>query len=152
MSPTALKGGGLISQSIIDGLVNYFGECPLLSGIPPDSRFIDWTSDTAVSYGIIIDSDIEIKKFISGGGKREYNFTLQIRLNAENKMSAENPEWMEQMKKWCADQSSGKNFPDMPDGCIPTKISAERGVLYERDRTGKTGLYKIRFKLKYIKS
>ena len=141
-----------MSQSIIEGLVNYFGECPLLSGIPPDSRFVDWTSDTAVCYGIIIDGDTEIKKFISGGGKREYTFTLQIRLNAENKMSLSNPEWMEQMEQWCSEQNSAKKFPDMPEGCFPAKISAEKGVLYERDKTGKTGLYKIRFRLNYIKN
>ena len=138
-------------QSIIDGLCDYFGRCPLLEHISPDSRFIDWTSDTADCCGIIFNSDAEIKKFISGGGKREYNFTLQIRLNAENKMSPENHEWMEQMEQWCACQNSAGNFPAMPEGCTPTKISAEKGVLSERDKTGKTGLYKIRFKLNYIK-
>ena len=123
----------------------------MLSGIPPDSRFVDWTSDRAPCYGIVIDSDREIKKFISGGGKREYDFTLHVRLAAENKMSGDNPEWMEKMEQWCDEQNRVKNFPGMPEGCIPVRLSSERGVLCERDRTGRTGLYKIRFRLSYIK-
>lgn len=141
-----------MSESIIEGLRDFFSECPLLEGIPPENRFIDWTPDREISCGIIPEGDAEIKKFISGGGKREFSFALQIRLMAENKMSAENPEWMEKMKQWCDVQNAEKKFPDMPDGCTPTKISAEGGVLYERDKTGKTGLYKIRFKLNYIKN
>ena len=140
-----------MSQSIISGLTEYFKECPLLERIPPESSFVDWVSDTGCSYGIIPEGDSEIKKFISGGGKREYLFTLQIRLMAENKRSAENPEWMEEMERWCASRNIKKNFPSMPEGYVPTKISAEKGVLYERDKTGKTGLYKIRFRLNYIK-
>lgn len=140
-----------MSQSIISGLTEYFAECPLLSGISPESRFVDWVSDTGCSYGIIPEGDEEIKKFIADGGKREYSFTLQIRLMSEDKRSAKNPEWIEEMERWCVLQNSGKNFPAMPEGCTPTKISAEKGVLYERDKTGKTGLYKIRFKLNYIK-
>ena len=140
-----------MSQSIIEGLRDYFAECPLLSGMSPDSSFVDWVSDAAGCYGIIPESDSVIKKFITGGGKREYVFTLQIRLMAEDKRSIENPRWMEEMERWCAAQRSEKNFPVMPDGCVPTKISAEKGVLFERDKAGRTGLYKIRFRLNYIK-
>ncbi|MCH5192981.1 MAG: hypothetical protein J1F11_03400 [Oscillospiraceae bacterium] len=139
-----------MSQSIIEGLQDYFSECPLLEEM--SDGFIDWTSDAAGCYGIITDGDTEIKKFISGGGKREYSFTLQIRLDAEDKRSVKNPEWTEKMKQWCAAQNAAKNFPGMPEGCVPTKISAEGGVLCERDRTGRTGLYKIRFRLNYIKN
>ena len=141
-----------MSESIIEGLRDFFSECPLLEGIPPENRFIDWTPDREVSFGIIPEGDSEIKKFISGGGKYEYSFLLQIRLMAEEKFSHENPEWMEKIKKWCEEKNSKKEFPHMRSGCTPTKISAEGGVLYERDKTGKTGLYKIRFKLNYIKN
>lgn len=136
-----------MSESIIEGLRDYFAECPLLSGI----SFIDWVSEATDSYGIIPEGDSVIKKFITGGGKREYSFTLQVRLAAEDKRSAENTRWMEKMEQWCEDQNSAKNFPHMPDGCVPAKISAEKGVLYERDKAGRTGLYKMRFKLNYIK-
>lgn len=136
-----------MSQSIIEGLRDYFAECPLLSGCGS----VDWVSDTVGSYGIIPESDSEIKKFISGGGKREFSFSLQIRLETENKKSIENPELMEEIERWCAVRNAEKNFPHMGSGCIPTKISAEKGVLHERDKAGRTGLYKIRFKLNYIK-
>ena len=134
-------------ESIIEGLKDYFAKCPLLHG----NGFVDWVPETAGSYGIIPESDSEIKKFITGGGKREFSFSLQIRLVTEDKRSAENPGLMEEIEKWCAAQNAGKNFPVMRSGCIPTKISAEKGVLSERDKAGRTGLYKMRFKLNYIK-
>ena len=53
----------------------------------------------------------------------------------------------EELKKF----NAAKNFPVMPKGCTPTKLSAANGSLFERDKTGNTGLYQIQFKLSYIK-
>ena len=134
-------------ESIIEGLRDYFAECPLLHG----SCFVDWVPDTAGSYGIIPESDSGIKKFITGGGIREYIFNLQIRLMSEDKKSPENLKLMEDIEQWCTLKDKEKNFPHMPAGCTPTKISAEKGALCERDKAGRTGLYKIRFRVNYIK-
>lgn len=139
-------------MSIIEGVREYMAACPLLAEIPLKDRFIDWTDPTANNYGIIIDSDVKIKSFITGGGKYEYNFFLQARLRAEDKKSLENAEWVERMETWCREQTAAKNFPKMPEGCTPTKLSASNGSLFERDKTGKTGLYQIQFKLNYTKS
>lgn len=138
--------------SIIESVREYMTACPLLAEIPLKGRYIDWTSPNANNYGIIIDSDVKIKSFITGGGKYEYNFLLQVRLRAEDKKSLENAEWVERMEAWCREQTAAKNFPQMPKGCTPTKLSAENGTLAERDKTGNTGLYQIQFKLYYIKS
>ena len=138
--------------SIIEGVREYMAACPLLAEIPLKGRYIDWTDPTANNYGIIIDSDVKIKSFITGGGKYEYNFFLQARLRAEDKKSLENAEWVERMEAWCREQTAAKNFPNMPKGCTPTKLSASNGSLFERDNTGKTGLYQIQFKLNYTKS
>lgn len=137
--------------SIIEGVREYMAACPLLAEIPLKSRYIDWTSATANNYGIIVDSNNLIRSFISGGGKYEYNFFVQARLRAEDKKSLENAEWVERMEAWCREQTAAKNFPAMPKGCTPTKLSAENGSLFERDKTGNTGLYQIQFKLSYIK-
>lgn len=138
--------------SIIEGVREFMAECPLLAEIPLKGRYIDWTDPTATNYGIIIDSDNLIKPFISGGGKYEYNFLLRARLRAEDKKSLENAEWVERMEAWCKAQTAAKIFPKMPKGCTPTKLSAANGSLFERDKTGNTGLYQIQFKLNYIKS
>lgn len=138
-------------SSIIQGIREYMAACPLLNEIPLKG-YIDWTSDKEDNYGIFRDSDVLVKSFISGGGKYEYNFVLRARLKTEHKESLENTEWVERMEQWCADQTAAKNFPIMPKGCTPTKISAENGSLFEYDKNGKTGLYIIQFKLKYTKS
>lgn len=139
-------------ESIIKGVREYMAACPLLAEIPLKARYIDWTASNANNYGIIIDSDVKIKSFISGGGKYEYNFFVQARLRAEDKKSLENAEWVERMEEWCREQTAAKNFPKMPNGCTPTKLSAANGSLFERDKTGNTGLYQIQFKLNYTKS
>ena len=126
-------------MSIIEGVREYMAACPLLAEIPLKARYIDWTASNANNYGIIIDSDVKIKSFISGGGKYEYNFFVQARLRTEDKKSLENAEWVERMGDW------GKSF-------TPTKLSAANGSLFERDKAGNTGLYQIQFKLNYIKS
>lgn len=137
--------------SIIESVREYMAACPLLAEIPLKGH-IDWTTADANNYGIIIDSDVVIKSFISGGGKHQYNFMLQARLRTEDKDSLVNAEWVERMGTWCNAQTAAKNFPKMPKGCTPTKLSAENGMLFERDKNGKTGLYQIQFKLYYTKS
>ncbi len=59
---------------------------------------------------------------------------------------------MERLQDWISKQNTAKKFPVMPAGCTPTKLSAENGMLFERDKTNTTGLYQIQFKLCYIKS
>lgn len=139
-------------STMIQGVKEYIAACPLLKEIPLKARHVDWTSGDANNYGIMFDSDSLVKPFISGGGKHEYNFSLQARLRTEDKKSLENAEWVERMEAWCREQTAAKNFPAMPKGCTPTKLSAANGSLFERDKTGNTGLYQIQFKLNYIKS
>ena len=139
-------------SSMIKAVREYMAICPLLSEIPLKDRHIDWTSDTADNYGIFVDSDIPIRKFISGGGKYEYNFVLQFRLTTNDFVNLENAEFIERLQGWCDSQTIAKKFPVLPHGCTPTKISASNGMLFERDKNGKTGLYQIQIKLNYIKS
>ena len=138
--------------SIIDSVREYIAACPLLDEIPVKARHVDWTSGDADNYGIMFDSDNLVKSFISGGGKHEYNFALFVRRFAKEDVDRlANSEFMERLQDWCGKQNREKNFPAMPKGCTPTKLSAENGMLFERDKTGNTGLYQIQFKLSYIK-
>ena len=137
-------------MSIIQAVREYMAECPLLAEIPVKARYIDWTDDKSTNYGIFVDSDNIVKKFVSGGGKHEYNFVIQARLRRDDKKSLENAELVERLGKWCAAQTAAKNFPKLPEGCTPTKLTAANGYLYENDDTGKTGLYQLQLKLSYI--
>ena len=144
----------MYTDSIIKGVREYMAACPLLAELPIANKkgYIDWVSDGNENYGIIIDADVEVKPFITGGGKHEYNFVLQARLKNEDKAALDNAEWVERMSNWCAEQSKAKHFPDMPKGCTPTKLISANGMLFERDKPGKMALYQLQFKLNYIKT
>ncbi len=140
-------------SSKIQGVREFMASCPLLEEIPLKDKHVDWTSKSAVNYGIMVDSDNVIKKFITGGGKCEYNFAIFVRKFA--KLDAErlqNNEFLERLQNWVSEQNAAKNFPVMPSGCTPTKLSAVNCMLFEYDKDGKTGLYQIQFKLSYTKS
>ena len=140
-------------STMIQGVKEYIAECPLLGEIPVKGRHVDWTSSDADNYGIMLDSDNLVKPFISGGGKYEYNFTLFVRKFAKEDVDRlANTEFVERLQDWCNKQNAAKNFPAMPKGCTPTKLSCANGMLYDRDKAGNTGLYQIQFKLNYIKS
>lgn len=141
-----------MATSIIQSVREYIATCPLLSEIPVSKKAIDWTDETADNYGITPDGDSLLKGFISGGGngKRQYAFALFVRkftLTDLNNLA--NSEFLERLQAWCDTQTKLKNFPEMPLGCTPTKITASNGFLFELDKTGKTGLYQIQFKLIY---
>lgn len=140
-------------STMIQGVKEYIAVCPLLKEIPVKGRHVDWTSGDADNYGIMLDSDNLVKPFISGGGKYEYNFTLFVRKFAkEDADRLANTEFVERLQDWCSKQNAVKNFPAMPKGCTPTKLSCANGMLYDRDKAGNTGLYQIQFKLNYIRS
>lgn len=142
-------------NSIIEGVRGYIAACPLLSSIEIKKRHIDWTDETAGNYGICPDGDTLIKGFISGGGngKRLYSFSIFIRQTAfEDYQRLANSKFIEDLQAWCEAQSKLKNFPTLPTGCNPTKITTENGMIFEFDKTGKTGQYQIPFKLFYIKT
>lgn len=138
--------------TIIEGVRAYIASCPLLAEIPVSSKGVDWTDESNKNYGIMPDSDQLLKGFISGGGngKRQYAFALFVRNFTTSAVeNLANAEFIERLQQWCDTQTKLKNFPEMPLGCTPTKITAENGFLFELDKNGKTGLYQIQFKLIY---
>lgn len=99
-------------SSLIQGVREYIAACPLLEEIPVKARHVDWTSDNADNYGVMFDSDNLVKPFISGGGKREYNFTLFVRRFAkEDADRLQNSEFVERLQDWCTKQNAAKLFP-----------------------------------------
>lgn len=68
-----------MSESIIKGVRAYINNCDVLADFKVVKRFIDWTDDSDDNYGIMPDGEKAIRKFITGGGKFQYNFTLYIK-------------------------------------------------------------------------
>lgn len=137
-------------DSIIAGVRAYISGCSALADFKVGKRFVDWTDDTDDNYGIMPDGEKAIRKFITGGGKYQYNFTLYIkRLSTSDAARLKNAELLEKVQHWCNANNLNKVFPPLPDGCTPTKITAENAMLIEQSIKNNT--YQIQFTMLYTK-
>lgn len=139
-----------MSESIIKGVRAYINSCDALADFKVGKRFIDWTDDSDDNYGIMPDGEKAIRKFITGGGKFQYNFTLYIKkLSTSDAARLKNAELLEKVQRWCEGNNRNKVFPQLPSGCTPTKITAENAMLIEQG--GNKNTYQIQFTLIYTK-
>lgn len=139
-----------MADSIISGIKEYINGCKELSGFKVNKRFIDWTDDSPDNFGIMPDGEKTVKKFITGGGKMQYNFTLYVKkLNTDDAVRLKNAELLEKVQRWCEKNNLEKVFPQLPSGCTPTKITAENAMLIEQGKNNNT--YQIQFTLIYTK-
>lgn len=137
-------------DSIIAAVREWLGGCELLSEIPPKKRHIDWTDADNENYGLFPDGDIVLKKFLNGGGKHQYSFTLYInKMTSEDDMRLRNAGFLERLQHWCEDKTIAHELPELPCGTC-TKIEAANGMLAET-ASRKYGKYLIQFKLYYMK-
>lgn len=138
-------------DSIIAGIKEYISGCDALSSFKSGKRFIDWTDDNGDNYGIMPDGEKVIRKYITGGGKMQYNFTLYIKkLSADDIQRLKNAELLENVQQWCSDNSRKGIFPELPTGCTPTKITAENAMIIEQST--KCNTYQIQFTMLYTRN
>lgn len=139
-----------MNNSIISAVRAYISGCSALADFKVGKRFVDWTDDTDDNYGIMPDGEKAIRKFITGGGKYQYNFTLYIkRLSTSDAARLKNAELLEKVQHWCNANNLNKVFPQLPVGCTPTKITAENAMLIEQGIKNNT--YQIQFTMLYTK-
>ena len=139
-----------MSESIISGVRAYISSCNALADFKVGKRFVDWTDDSDENYGIMPDGEKAVRKFITGGGKFQYNFTLYIKkLSTSDAQRIKNAELLENVQRWCEKNNLAKVFPQLPNGCTPTKITAENAMLIEQGKNNNT--YQIQFVLIYTK-
>ena len=139
-----------MSESIISGVRAYISSCNALADFKVGKRFVDWTDDSDENYGIMPDGEKAVRKFITGGGKFQYNFTLYIKkLSTSDAQRIKNAELLENVQRWCEKNNLAKVFPQLPSGCTPTKITAENAMLIEQDKNNNT--YQIQFTMLYTK-
>ena len=139
-----------MNDSIISAVRAYISDCSALADFKVGKRFVDWTDDTDDNYGIMPDGEKAIRKFITGGGKYQYNFTLYIkRLSTSDAARLKNAELLEKVQHWCNANNLNKVFPQLPNGCTPTKITAENAMLIEQGIKNNT--YQIQFTMLYTK-
>lgn len=137
-------------DSIIAGVKEFLNGCDALQAFSIKNRHIDWTDEANDNYGIMPDGEKTISKFLTGGGKRQYNFTLYVnKLSEGDAQRLKNAELLERVQTWCAKRTRDKKFPVLPEGCTPTKITAENAMLLEIGKS--RNKYQIQFTLMYIR-
>ena len=104
-------------QSIIEGLTDYFLQCPLLK----DGVFrVDALGSEPAEYAIesAVTSPV-IRTYVDGSSIRQYQFNFNSReaYSMDRIMAIQNESFYEDFCSWVEEQSLIGNLPEMPDGC-----------------------------------
>ena len=138
------------SFSIIEGITDFFMQCPLLN----DGTFrVDSMGDTPVEYTIEtgIFSPV-VKNYINGDTERiyQFNFGSKEYYSMDRWQNIENSAFYEHFANWIEEQNKRANFPDMPEKCTPMELTVlSSGYLF--DASMRNARYQIQLQLTYYK-
>ncbi len=139
-----------MSGSIIEGLSDYFLECPLLK----DGAFrVNALGGTPVEYAIesAVTSSI-IQTYIDGSTvrQRQFNFNSREAYSMDRVTAIQNESFYEDLCNWVEEQSILGNLPEMPEGCEAQAVNVlAPGFLF--GATEGTAHYQIQLQLQYFK-
>ncbi len=137
-------------QSIIDGVTNYFLNCPLLK----DGVFrVDALGSKPVEYAIEtgLTSPI-LKTYIDGSSIRQYQFNFNSReaYSMDRIMAIQNESFYEDFCNWVEEQSMLGNLPEMPEGCEAQSLTV-LAPGFMLDATMENAHYQVQLVLQYFK-
>ena len=137
-------------DSIIEGITNFFLQCPLLK----DGAFrVDALGDSAVEY--TIETGIftpVVTTYVNGDTERIYQFNFGSRefYSMDRIQNIENSAFYEKFSNWVEEQNWNENFPEMPEKCYPRALTVlSPGYLF--DGAMKNARYQIQLQLEYYK-
>lgn len=112
----------MAADSIIQGIVDYFMECPLLEdgvfrmdALGEDA--VEYTIETGVFYPIV-------KQYIDGSSVRQHQFSFASRefYSMDRIQNMRNIRFYEKFAEWVEAQSRRGRLPDMPEGMRPNEL------------------------------
>jgi hypothetical protein len=137
-------------NSIIEGVAAFLQTCNLLK----DGAFrVDALGDKPQEY--MIETGIFtpiIETYIDGSSDRRYQFNFGSReyYSMDRVQNIANSTFYEDFANWIEAQDSAQNYPEMPEGMHPEKLSAlSPGYMF--DESGKNARYQIQLELIYHK-
>ena len=137
-------------KSIIEGLADYFLQCPLLG----DGVFrVDALGSDPVEYALesAITSPI-LKKYVDGSSIRQYQFNFNSReaYSMDRILAIQNESFYEDFCNWVEEQSMIGNLPEMPEGCEAQALTVlTPGFML--DATMENAFYQVQLQLQYFK-
>jgi len=139
-----------MTDSIIQGLTDYFMACPLLR----DGVFrVDALGNEAIEY--VIETGITspiVQEYIDGSSVRQYQFNFGSReyYSLDRVENIQNSTFYERLCDWIEEQSSAGNLPDMPEGCTAEKLTINApGYMFDASMVN--ARYQIQLTLQYFK-
>lgn len=138
-------------DSIIQGVTDFFMECPLLK----DGAFhVNALGSEPINYSIDVDvSDPILETYTNGDSYRQYLFAFSSRefYSLDRLQNIQNSAFFEKVSDWVERRSLEGKLPEMPDDCSAQTITAlSPGYLYSN--TLQDARYMIQFQLTYIKT
>lgn len=137
-------------KSIIEGLVNYFLQCPFLK----DGVFrVDALGSEPVEYALqsAVTSPV-IRTYVDGSSIRQYQFNFNSReaYSMDRILAIQNESFYEDFCNWVEGQSKSGNLPEMPEGCEAQALDVlAPGYMLDADM--ENAFYQVQLQLKYFK-
>ena len=140
----------VLAKSIIEGLTDYFLQCPLLE----DGVFrVDALGSAPVEYALEpeITSPV-LKKYIDGSSIRQYQFNFNSReaYSMDRILAIRNESFYEDFCNWVEEQSLTGKLPEMPEGCEAQKLTV-LAPGFMLDATMENAHYQVQLVLQYFK-
>ena len=129
-------------KSIIEGLTDYFLQCPLLK----DGVFrVDALGSGPVEYALV-------RTYVDGSSIRQYQFNFNSReaYSMDRILAIQNESFYEDFCNWVEEQSMIGNLPEMPEGCEAQALTVlTPGFML--DATMENAFYQVQLQLQYFK-
>lgn len=137
-------------NSIIEGLTDYFLQCPLLK----DGVFrVNALGSEPVEYALesSITSPV-LRTYVDGSSVRQYQFNFNSReaYSMDRIMAIQNESFYEDFSNWVEEQNALGNLPEMPEGCEAQAL-AVLAPGYMLDATMENAFYQVQLQLRYFK-
>ncbi len=137
-------------QSIIEGLTDFFLQCPLLQ----EGVFrVDALGSDPVEYALTAEvTSPVLKTYVDGSSIRQYQFNFNSResYSMDRVLAIQNESFYEELCDWVEGQSRAGNLPEMPEGCEALELAVlAPGYMLDADMVG--ARYQVQLQLKYFK-
>ena len=137
-------------KSIIEGLTDYFLQCPLLK----DGVFrVDALGSDPVEY--VLETGMTspiVRTYVDGSSIRQYQFNFNSReaYSMDRILAIQNESFYEDFCNWVEEQSMIGNLPEMPEGCEAQALTVlTPGFML--DATMENAFYQVQLQLQYFK-
>lgn len=137
-------------ESIMEGLTEYFLQCPLLKeGVFRVNALGDMPVEYALEAGIA--PPIQ-KKYINGSTVRQYPFNFNSReaYSLDRVLAIQTDNFYERLCNWVEEQNNLGILPEMPQGCEALGMTV-LAPGYMLDATMENAYYQIQLQLQYFK-